>query len=175
MNLVLVGAMGSGKSTVGRICATALRRRFADTDEWVEAAAGLRVAEIFAREGEAGFREREVAALRAVLAAGDQVVATGGGIVVRPENRAALRADGFVVLLWAEPEELWRRLASQAASRPRLQVGDPVAVLRDDLQRRGPLYREVADVTVAAASAEEAARAAMEALRRAEREGAASG
>jgi shikimate kinase len=172
VNLVLVGAMGSGKSTVGRLAAAALRRPFADTDEWVEAAAGASVAEIFAREGEAGFREREAAALRAVLAAGEQVVATGGGIVVRAENRAALRAGGaVVVLLWAEPEELWRRLASQAASRPRLLAGDPVGMLRDDLQRRGPLYREVADVTVAAASAADAARQAAEALLRAERQG----
>ncbi len=173
MNLVLVGAMGSGKSTVGRLAAAALRRPFVDTDEWVEADAGGSVAEIFAREGEAGFRGREAAALRAVLDLGDRVVATGGGIVVRPDNRAALRDGGaVVVLLWAEPEELWRRLAAQAASRPRLQVADPVAVLRDDLQRRGPWYREVADLTVAAGAPADAARQAAEALRRAEREGA---
>jgi shikimate kinase len=175
VNLVFVGPMGSGKSTVARLAAAALSRPFADTDEWVEAAAGLRVAEIFAREGEAGFRERETAALRAVLAAGDRVVATGGGIVVRGENRALLRAGGLVVLLWAEAEELWRRLAAEAGNRPRLAVADPVAVLRGDLERRGPWYREVADLTVTGGSAEEAARQAVLALRRAEGEAGRSG
>jgi shikimate kinase len=170
VNLILVGPMGSGKTTVGRLAAARLGRPFLDLDAAVVAAAGRSVAAIFAAEGEAGFRAREAAALRGALADGDRVLATGGGVVELAENRALLRASGFVVLLWAEAEELWRRLRPQAADRPRLAVADPVAVLRDDLRRRGPWYREVAHLTVSAASAEEAAAAVVAALRRAEGE-----
>jgi shikimate kinase len=169
MNLIFVGPMGSGKSTVGRLAAAALSRPFVDTDEWIEGASGRSVAELFAREGEDGFRERETAALEAVLGAADsRVVATGGGIVVRAENRALLRAGGLVILLWAEAEALWRRLAAEAAVRPRLAVADPVAVLRGDLETRGPWYREVAGLILDEGSAQAAAERAVAALRRAE-------
>ena len=174
MNLIFVGPMGSGKSTVGRLAAVALRREFADTDEWIEGASGLSVGEIFAREGEAGFRERETAALRALLGPGDRVVATGGGIVSSGANRTLLRAGGLVVLLLASPATLWRRLAPQAGNRPRLAVADPLDVLRRDLEIRGPWYREVAGLTIEADSAEAAAMQAVAALERAEGRGVAS-
>lgn len=171
MNLILIGAMGSGKSSVGRRAAAMLQRPFADTDEWIEGTVGRPVTAIFAEQGEAWFRDRETDALRALLAGGERVLATGGGIVTRACNRALLRAGGLVVLLWAPAETLWERLRDQAGGRPRLQVADPVAVLRDDLARRGPWYRETAHLTVAAGSVAEAAAAAVGALRRVEAAG----
>ncbi len=144
-NIVLVGPMGSGKSHVGRLLAARLGLAFVDVDAQVEAHAGMPIPAIFAGEGEAGFRERERAALAAVLALAGQVVATGGGAVLADANRAAMRAAGRVVYLHVDPEEQLRRLAGDTG-RPLLAVPDRARRLAQLQAHREPLYREVADL-----------------------------
>lgn len=147
-HVVLVGLMGSGKSTVGRALAERLQRALLDTDALVEQRAGRTIRDIFAAEGEAAFRDLEAAVLAEVLA-GDEpaVVATGGGVVLRPENRAALdAADARIVWLCAEPATLLERVR-HAGNRPLLDH-DPEATLQRMAEERAPLYREVADLVV---------------------------
>lgn len=145
-HLVLVGMMGAGKSTVGEACATRLRRGFVDTDALVEANSGETVAEIFSR-GEAEFRarERQVVADVAVSPA-PLVVACGGGAVIDPDNRQALRASGVVVWLRATPETLAARVGDGAA-RP-LLAGDPIGALRRLASLRADAYAASADAVI---------------------------
>ncbi len=142
--IVLVGMPGSGKSTVGRSLAQRLRLGFADSDKLIEQRIGCAIRDYFAREGEAAFREIEHAVLAEVLQAGVPVVlATGGGAVLREDNRALLQAHGCVVYLRSSPEELYRRLRRDT-QRPLLQVDDPEAKLREMHGQRDPLYRACA-------------------------------
>jgi len=152
---VLVGMMGAGKSTVARLVAARLGRPYVDTDTEVEKAAGSSVAEIFSVHGEAGFRAEESRVLAAVLSADvPAVVSVGGGAVIDPANRDALRAGATVVWLRARPETLARRVGRNA-DRPLLRAldggpepGGPAAALaRIEAQRRG-LYEEVASVVI---------------------------
>lgn len=147
-HLVLVGLTGSGKSTVGRMCAARLRREFVDSDRVVEVQAGMSIRQIFESEGEDGFRRREHEALVTILdRPRPAVVATGGGIVVGDENRILLRRpDVRVVWLLATPETVISRLR-QRGHRPLLDA-DPAGTLQEMWQVREPLYREVADVIV---------------------------
>jgi len=149
-HLLLVGMMGSGKSTVARLVAGRLGRPHVDTDEEVERVAGMSVSEIFSTRGEAAFRAEEARALATVLAgAVPSVISVGGGIVLHPEPRAALRRGGTVVWLRARPETLARRVGRHA-QRPLLvgAAGGPAAALaRIDAERRA-LYEEVADVVI---------------------------
>jgi shikimate kinase len=146
-NIYLVGLMGAGKTTVGRQLAQRLGKRFHDTDQEIESRTGVRIATIFEIEGEAGFRARESQALAALTAMQDVVLATGGGIVLLPENRAALKAHGFVIYLRAQPRDLWARTRHDK-SRPLLQTEDPLKRLEELFAVRDPLYREVADLVV---------------------------
>jgi shikimate kinase len=123
-NIILVGFMGSGKSTVGRMLARQLRFRFLDTDKLVEQRARMAIPEIFAQYGEADFRERETAELESLAGLRRHILATGGGIVTVPENIPLLRSLGLVVLLKADPDEIYRRV-SRNSERPLLQVEDP--------------------------------------------------
>ena len=147
-HIVLVGMMGTGKTTVGRIVARRLGRPFVDSDELIEAATGRTVRQIFADDGEEAFRVLEHAALFDALAAAEPaVIAAAGGVVLRAENRTALRdADARVVWLVAEPETLSERVRS-GGHRPLLD-DDPDATLRRMAIDREPLYREVADAVV---------------------------
>lgn len=144
-NLVLVGAMGAGKSAIGRRLADALGLAFADVDHAVEADSGLEVAALFAREGEAGFRRRERAQLGRLLAGAGQVVATGGGAVLDPANREAMRARGHVVWLQVDVPTQLGRLAGDR-SRPLLQRADREAALQALAAARTPLYAGLADL-----------------------------
>jgi shikimate kinase len=146
-NIFLVGLMGAGKTTVGRQLAQRLGKHFHDTDHEIESRTGVRVATIFEIEGEDGFRARESQTLEALARMQDVVLATGGGIVLRPENRALLRAHGFVIYLRAQPRDLWARTRHDK-SRPLLQTGDPLKRLEELFAIRDPLYREVADLVV---------------------------
>jgi len=147
-HLALVGLMGSGKSTVGRIVAARLGREFVDTDEQVELATGCSVAELFASAGEAAFRRYELESLTRALARPDPVVvATGGGVVTTPEARRALSLNAKVVWLRATPEALAARL-SDDGTRPLIGDRDPVTVLRSLDENRRDLYAAVADTTV---------------------------
>ena len=165
-HLVLVGAMGAGKSSIGRRLASRLGLPFEDLDEAIEARTGTRVAMIFECEGEAGFRARERELLAERLQASRAgVIATGGGAVLAAENRALMRARGFVVWLQVGLDAQRERLARDR-SRPLLQAPDRDTVLRRLAEERGPLYAEVADFAFATDgfSAREAADALAAAL-----------
>jgi shikimate kinase len=146
-HLVLVGMMGSGKTTVGRRVAAALGRRLRDSDEEVEARTGRTVREIFETDGEPAFRAEEARALAEALDDPEPgVVAAAGGVVLDPRNRARLREAGTVVWLDATPEDLARRV-STGGHRPLLGDDPRAALRRLDAERR-PLYAEVADHVV---------------------------
>jgi shikimate kinase len=144
--VVLVGFMGSGKSSVGRVLARRFGAPFVDVDERIESAAGCRIRDLFGREGEPAFRVRERAALRDVLSVKGCVVATGGGAFADEENRALLRSYAPVVYLEAAVQTLLDRLAGDLG-RPLLRGGDREEVVRELLSRREPGYR-TADMTV---------------------------
>lgn len=146
-NVFLVGMMGAGKTTIGRILARNLGKTFRDADHEIEAHTGVRVAVIFEIEGEAGFRRREAEMLAALAALDDQVLATGGGVVLDPCNRELLRARGCVVYLHAPPKELWER-TRRDKNRPLLRTEDPRARIEELYAIRDPLYREIADIVV---------------------------
>jgi len=146
-NVYLVGLMGAGKTTVGKALAKRLGYRFVDSDHEVELRTGVSLATIFEIEGEDGFRRREAQLITELAGLKRHVVATGGGSVLRPENRLALRSSGTVVYLDVPLNTLHERTRHDR-KRPLLQVSDPRQKLRELLAQRDPLYREVADVTI---------------------------
>ncbi len=139
--------MGCGKTTVGRQLAKRLGRSFADTDHEIEARTGVRIPTIFEIEGEAGFRRRETQVIAELATEHDLVLATGGGAILDPANRAALAASGVVVYLNAPPNLLFERTRHDR-NRPLLRVADPLAKISELFVVRDPLYREVAHVVV---------------------------
>lgn len=143
----LVGLPGSGKSTVGRQLARRLALPFVDTDHVIEQRLGCSIREFFEREGEARFRDLEASVVDEFTQGPTAVVSTGGGSVLRPENRAHLHARGTVFYLKSTPEELFRRLRHDR-NRPLLQVDDPLQRLRDLFDARDPLYRTVAHCVI---------------------------
>ena len=144
----LVGMPGSGKSTVGRHLARRLDVPFVDLDQRMERVLGTSIRAYFEQHGEDSFRERETALMAEIAAEpGDMVLSTGGGIVLRPPNRAALRDFGHVLYLRASPDEIFKRVRHDKA-RPLLQVANPLERLRELYAVRDPLYREVAHFTV---------------------------
>jgi shikimate kinase len=147
LNIYLVGMMGAGKSAVGRPLAEALGYRFIDADVTLAEAAGRPIAEIFSSDGEAAFRALETSVLNGIASWHSLVVATGGGVVTRPENWGHMR-QGVVVWLEAPEAELLRRLAADPTPRPLLDAPDPAARLEALLRERRPLYAQ-ADLTVA--------------------------
>lgn len=146
-NLILVGPMGAGKSTIGRLLAAELSRPFYDSDHEIQARCGADIPWIFDVEGEAGFRDRETQMIRELTRRDDVVIATGGGAVLREENRRVLRESGTVIYLFTTVEQQLRRTAKDR-NRPLLQRGDREEVLRDMFAQRDPLYRATADVVV---------------------------
>lgn len=143
MAISLVGLPGSGKSTVGRQLARRLQLSFVDSDHAVEAKLGCSIREYFEREGEERFRDVEESVIEDLTRNHRGVLSTGGGSVLRPNNRANLRNSGQVVYLKSSPDELFRRLRHDM-NRPLLQVADPLSRLRDLFAVRDPLYRETA-------------------------------
>jgi shikimate kinase len=146
-NLFLVGMMGAGKSTVGRLLARRLKRSFYDSDEEIERRCGVRIPVIFDIEGEAGFRARESQAIAELCALDGAVIATGGGVVLAEENRRQIAARGTVVYLHARPGHLWHRVRHDR-NRPLLATPDPQKRLEDLYAERDPLYREIADLVL---------------------------
>ncbi|MDB6148832.1 MAG: aroK [Chthoniobacter sp.] len=142
-NFVLIGFMGSGKSSIGRLIAGRLGYRFVDTDALVVRRAGQEIVDIFATHGEAHFRDLETAALESLAGEAHCVIATGGGIVVRERNHALLRRLGFVVLLTATEDVIFERV-SRNSKRPLLQTANPRATISEMLAARAPLYEAAA-------------------------------
>ena len=146
-SIVLVGMMGGGKSSVGRRLATRLNVPFADADVEIEKAAGMTIAEIFARHGEAYFRSGEARVIARLLEGGPQVLATGGGAFMNPDTRQAIKARGVSIWLKADLDVLLRRINKRRNERPLLQTADPGDTLRTLLIEREPTYA-LADLTV---------------------------
>ena len=146
-NIFLIGPMGSGKSAVGRQLARQLHLDFHDSDVEVERRTGVDIPYIFEKEGEAGFREREREVIEALTQLQDVVVATGGGAILLPENRAWLAQRGRTVYLKTGIEQQLER-TRQGRQRPLLYTDDPETRLRELMQQRAPLYESIATVTV---------------------------
>jgi shikimate kinase len=143
----LIGLPGCGKSAIGKELARRLRLPFVDSDRVIESRAGCTIASLFEHEGEAAFREREAQALASLADEGPSVIATGGGVVLRRDNRDLLRDRTVCVFLDAGHDLLWKRLRRDRR-RPLLQVPDPEARLRELSAERDPLYRETAHIVV---------------------------
>src|SRR5271156_1365686 len=146
-SIVLVGLLGVGKLSIGRRLGARLGVPFVDADSEIEKAAGMSIADIFARHGEASFRNGEARVIARLLESGPQVLATGGGAVMNSDTRAAIKAKGVSVWLSAEFDVLMRRIAKRKNDRPMLQTADPAATLRALLADREPFYAQ-SDITV---------------------------
>ena len=143
----LIGLPGCGKSTVGRQLARRLNVPFFDSDQVLEQRLGCSVRDYFEREGESCFRDREETVIDELSQVAEGVLSTGGGAVLRPNNRLHLRQRTHVVYLNSVPDDLYRRLRHDK-SRPLLQVADPLGRLRELYTQRAPLYREICHVSM---------------------------
>ena len=143
--IILIGLMGAGKTTVGKILARHLGMRFIDTDHEIERRTGVKIPVIFELEGEEGFRARETAVLAQLCRMDNVVLATGGGAVLREENRKHLKRGGAIVYLRGQVSDLWHRTRHDK-NRPLLQTADPQAKLRELFAQRDPIYRQLADI-----------------------------
>ena len=139
--------MGAGKSTVGRQLAEALGYEFRDSDQEIQRRTGVDIPTIFEFEGEEGFRKRERGVVEELAQEDGIVLATGGGVVLTPENRQQLAARGFVIYLHCSPEQQFARTARDRG-RPLIDTDDPQQRLRDLMAEREPIYRQVADMVV---------------------------
>lgn len=146
-NVILIGMMGSGKTTVGRLLAKQLGKTFIDTDEEIQRRTGVTIPHIFDVEGEAGFRQRESSVLEDLAERNDLVLATGGGAILSSHNRSVLNASGTVVYLKSNVHDLWQRTRHDT-NRPLLQTADPRGKLQELFEQRDPLYAEIADIVM---------------------------
>ena len=146
-NIILIGPMGSGKSTIGNIIARRLHREFQDSDHFIEQRTGVDIARIFDVEGEQGFRDRESIALNELLGANDRVIATGGGAILREENRQLLKQKGYIIFLDTSVNQQMHRLRRDK-KRPLLQTENPRERLETLLAERRPIYLDLADLAV---------------------------
>jgi shikimate kinase len=146
-NIIFVGLMGAGKTTVGRQLAKQLGKSFYDSDHEIENRTGVKIPVIFDLEGEEGFRKRETAVIEELVALHNIILATGGGAVLLQENREALKKNGCVIYLRASVNDLWKRMRHDK-QRPLLQNVDIRAKLEELYSARNPIYTEMADIIV---------------------------
>ena len=146
-NIVIVGMMGSGKSTIGRLLAAQLGRTFVDSDQAIEQKTGVTIATIFEVEGEIGFRQREQLIISELLALPQIILATGGGAVIHPNTRQLIKSHAFGIYLKADPHELWRRI-QHSRHRPLLDTPKPLETLKTILHEREPYYEESAHLII---------------------------
>ena len=146
VNLALVGFMGTGKTSAGRLAAEQLHFDFLDTDELIQTKTGRTIADIFAKNGEAAFRALERDVVGELAGRSKTVISTGGGLPANHENLASLKSHALVVCLWASPERIWERVRNQS-HRPLLHDPDPQHKIRELLKAREPFYRQ-ADVLI---------------------------
>lgn len=144
VNIALIGFMGTGKTSVGRLVADQLHFEFLDTDDVIETQRGLAIAEIFSTDGEPAFRKLEQKLVGDLASRSKTVIATGGGLPAQPGNLSDLKAHALVVCLWASPEKIWERVKNQT-HRPLLHDADPQKKIRELLAAREPFYKQ-ADV-----------------------------
>jgi len=147
LNIFLIGPMGAGKTTIGRQLATSLGFEFQDSDHAIQKRTGVDIPTIFEYEGEEGFRLREMQMIDDLTRQQHIVLATGGGVVLREENRRHLASRGLVIYLYCSPEQQFERTARDR-NRPLLQTDDPKQRLIDLMAQRDPLYRQVADLVI---------------------------
>jgi shikimate kinase len=146
-NIFLIGLMGAGKSTVGRMLAKRLGKTFIDSDLEIEKRCGVKIPTIFEMEGEDGFRKRESTVIKELTQLENIVLATGGGCVLSSDNRTCLHDNGFVIYLRANPHELWIRTRNDKG-RPLLNNADPQKTFKNLFEIRDPLYASIAHQTV---------------------------
>lgn len=146
-NVFLVGMMGAGKTTVGKMLAQALGKVFVDSDEEIQLRTGVTIPHIFDVEGEAGFRQREASVIQDLVLLDNIVLATGGGTILNEESRVALCCNGIVVYLKSTIHDLWQRTRHDR-NRPLLQTADPYAKLKNMYDQRDPLYAQVANLVM---------------------------
>lgn len=146
VNLALIGFMGTGKSSVGRLVAEQLHFNYLDTDELIQARAGRTITAIFDGEGESAFRKLEQQLVKELAARRRTVISTGGGLPAVPANLTSLRNHALIVCLWASPETIWARVRNQT-HRPLLRHPDPKSKIRELLAAREPFYRQ-ADILI---------------------------
>ncbi len=147
-NIVLIGFMGTGKTTIGRLLAKKLGRKFIETDSVIERLAGKSIPQIFQSDGEIAFRELEIEAIKENARSKRAVIAGGGGIVLNKINVDRLKENGKVVYLTATPREIIKRVASGAGQRPLLEADNPALAVRDLLRFRKPFYERSSDITI---------------------------
>lgn len=147
-NIALIGFMGSGKSTVGKVLSKRLGYSYTDTDKLIERRTRKTIPEIFEDDGEDKFRQIESAILDEALAQSEAVVSCGGGIVKLERNRTMLKEKAIVVYLKTDPKEVFLRVGRSGHTRPLLNANDPEAEINRLLKEREPLYKEVADKVV---------------------------
>ncbi|MCG7895946.1 MAG: shikimate kinase AroK [Candidatus Thiodiazotropha taylori] len=146
-NLFLIGPMGAGKTTVGRQLAEHFRKEFIDSDLEIQRRTGVDIPTIFEFEGEEGFRQREQEVIDELTQREEVVLATGGGAVIREQNRKALSSRGLVIYLHCTVEQQFER-THRDKNRPLLQTDDPMAKLKSLMAERDPLYRQTADLLI---------------------------
>jgi shikimate kinase len=147
-SIALIGFMGTGKTVVGRLLAAKTGKEFLELDAIIEEKAGRPIPEIFRAEGEAGFREREIEAVKQIAGRKNAVIACGGGAVLNKINIDRLRQECVIVCLTASPEVILERTSADAGGRPLLEVADRARRVRELLAFRRPFYRASADITV---------------------------
>lgn len=148
-NLILIGLMGAGKTTLGRQLASELQLDFYDSDQLICERTGVSIPTIFELEGEEGFRHREKIVINELVQLNNIIIATGGGTVLNAENRYKLRKNGYVIYLHAHPQILLSRIQNDK-NRPLLQVEDPLLKLQQLYVQRDPIYRETAHLIIEA-------------------------
>ena len=146
-NIFLVGMMGAGKTTVGKMLAKQMGKVFVDSDEEIQKRTGVTIPHIFDIEGESGFRQREVSIIQDLVRRANIILATGGGAVLTEQGRAALSSNGIVVYLKSTVHDLWLRTRHDR-NRPLLQTTDPYVMLKELYEQRDPLYIQVADLVM---------------------------
>ena len=146
-NIYLIGLMGAGKSTAGRLLAQTMGREFYDSDDEIVKRTGASIPTIFEIEGEAGFREREQRMIAELCAKKSVILGTGGGAILREANREALKNTGWVVYLSTSPERLINRTRYDK-NRPLLQTANPLSVLTQLYEVRHPIYQDLADIVI---------------------------
>jgi len=147
MNIILIGFMGVGKTEIGKLLAKKLKMTYIDTDAIIENEQGITINDIFAKKEEESFREMETKLIGKLAKIDGHVVATGGGMILRPDNVKKLKAMGPLVLLWADPDTVFERV-KEAGTRPLLNVADQKAKIKEILEFRAPIYKGIADLEV---------------------------